>query len=376
MKASVVITNHDYGRFVGAAIDSALAQGHGDVEVVVVDDGSTDDSRRVIERYRDRVRVILKEQGGQTSAMNAGFDASAGDLVCFLDADDLLAPAAMETAAGLLARPGVVKAHWPMEEIDVAGNPTGRIWPAYPIQDGDLRAQLIEDGPEVARFPPHSGNAYARELLDDVFPLPELERESGRGHASADTYLAMVAAAAGPVAAAATPLGAYRRHGTNAHLGMALRAQLDHYVWISERQWALLAERLRAAGSEPDLERWRSRSWFYRRRRMLDALDALVPAGEPWILVDEDGTQVRGDPRWPIRGLVEHAGGVAPPADDASAIAEVERLRGEGARLLAVAWVSFWWREHYGGLFAHLDATHLKVADDDLLLAYDLASEP
>ena len=73
---------------------------------------------------------------------------------------------------------------------------------------------------------------------------------------------------------------------------------------------------------------------------------------------------------------MEDGGGVAPPADDDAAIAEVERLRSEdGARLLAVAWVSFWWREHYGGLFAHLDATYAKVADDELLLAYDLTSD-
>ena len=376
MRASVVVTNHDYGRFVAAAIDSALAQTHPDVEVIVVDDGSTDDSRDVIDRFRDRVTVIHKKQGGQTSAMNAGFAASAGELICFLDADDLLAPEALATAAQLLSRPGVVKAHWPMQEIDVDGVPTGAIWPAYPIQDGDLRAELLEDGPEVARFPPHSGNAYARTLLDDVFPLPELERESGRGHASADTYLAMVAAAAGPVAAAPRPLGAYRRHGTNAHLGIALRPSLEHYVWISERHWALLAERLRAQGLEPDLDRWRARSWFYRRRRVLATLDELVPAGEPWILVDDDGTQIRADPRWPIRGLVEHDGGVAPPADDGSAIAEVERLRDEGARLIAFAWVSFWWREHYRGLLAHLEVHYRRVADDELLLAFDLGGQP
>ncbi len=63
--ASIVITNHDHGRFVAQAIDSALAQTHAAVEVVVVDDGSTDDSRRIIEGYHDAVTVLFREHGGQ-----------------------------------------------------------------------------------------------------------------------------------------------------------------------------------------------------------------------------------------------------------------------------------------------------------------------
>jgi glycosyltransferase involved in cell wall biosynthesis len=71
--ASIVITNHDHGRFVAQAIDSALAQTHAAVEVVVVDDGSTDDSRRIIEGYHDAVRVLFREHGGQACAMLDGF---------------------------------------------------------------------------------------------------------------------------------------------------------------------------------------------------------------------------------------------------------------------------------------------------------------
>jgi glycosyltransferase involved in cell wall biosynthesis len=71
--ASIVITNHDHGRFVAQAIDGALAQTHAAVEVVVVDDGSADDSRRIIEGYDDAVQVLFREHGGQARAMLDGF---------------------------------------------------------------------------------------------------------------------------------------------------------------------------------------------------------------------------------------------------------------------------------------------------------------
>ena len=69
---SIVIDNFNYARFVGAAIDSALAQSYAPVEVVVVDDGSTDHSREVISSYADRVSAIFKPNGGHASAFNAG----------------------------------------------------------------------------------------------------------------------------------------------------------------------------------------------------------------------------------------------------------------------------------------------------------------
>ena len=86
VKVSIVIRNWNYGRFLSDAIDSALAQTHAATEVVVVDDGSTDDSREILALYGNQVRAVLKEQnGGEGSAVNAGFAAATGDIVLFLD---------------------------------------------------------------------------------------------------------------------------------------------------------------------------------------------------------------------------------------------------------------------------------------------------
>lgn len=74
--ASIIIDNYNYGRFLADAINSALAQTYQHTEVIVVDDGSTDNSREIISQYGDRIRPVLKENGGQGSAFNAGFEAS------------------------------------------------------------------------------------------------------------------------------------------------------------------------------------------------------------------------------------------------------------------------------------------------------------
>src|SRR4051812_2571992 len=93
---SIIVSSFNYGRYLPQAIESALAQTH-KCEVIVVDDGSTDDSREIIRGYGDRLRAILKDNGGQASALNAGFAASTGDAIIFLDSDDMLAATCAET---------------------------------------------------------------------------------------------------------------------------------------------------------------------------------------------------------------------------------------------------------------------------------------
>ena len=87
---SVIVTSHDYERYVGEAIASALDQHGAAGEVIVVDDGSTDGSREVIESFGERVIAIFTANRGQAAAQNTGFAASSGEAVLFLDADDLL----------------------------------------------------------------------------------------------------------------------------------------------------------------------------------------------------------------------------------------------------------------------------------------------
>jgi|YNPNPStandDraft_1061719.scaffolds.fasta_scaffold02918_6 glycosyltransferase involved in cell wall biosynthesis len=94
---SVLVPCYNAGRWVGETLDSVLAQTYRPLEIIVVDDGSTDDSAAVLERYaKQGVTVIRQENRGQTAALNRALELARGDFVQYLDADDLLHPAKVE----------------------------------------------------------------------------------------------------------------------------------------------------------------------------------------------------------------------------------------------------------------------------------------
>jgi len=103
-RISVVVTCHNLGAYLGAAVDSVLEQTFRDFEVVIVDDGSTEpETLKVLERYeRPPTRVLRTENRGLPGARNLGVSASSGAYVCCLDADDLLLPSWLEKAAAVL----------------------------------------------------------------------------------------------------------------------------------------------------------------------------------------------------------------------------------------------------------------------------------
>lgn len=96
---SVVIATYNYGRFVSRAIDSVLGQTLTDYEIIVVDDGSTDDTPERLHAYDGRITSVRRENGGQASAYNDGIARSRGRFVCILDADDELLPDALTVFA-------------------------------------------------------------------------------------------------------------------------------------------------------------------------------------------------------------------------------------------------------------------------------------
>jgi glycosyltransferase involved in cell wall biosynthesis len=93
MRISAIVTGYNYARFLPGAIESVLGQTRPPDEVVVVDDGSTDDTRQVVAAYANRgIRYVYKENGGAGSARNRGLHETSGELVAFLDGDDRWLP--------------------------------------------------------------------------------------------------------------------------------------------------------------------------------------------------------------------------------------------------------------------------------------------
>jgi hypothetical protein len=208
LKVSVIINNFNYAEYIAICIESAVNQTYGNVEIIVADDGSTDNSRAIIESYGSSVIPVFKVNGGQASALNAGYKQSNGDLVIFLDADDLLWPSCVSEVIRHW-RSDLMNLHFNLAIIDPSGNSTGNLWHKGPLPYGDLRKQLIAEG--TVSSMPTSGNVFPRAFLDQIMPMPEVGWER-----DADAYLFNLAALSGPIGAIDEPLGGYRSHSGNA----------------------------------------------------------------------------------------------------------------------------------------------------------------
>ena len=208
IRVSVVIPNYNYARFIGDAIDSALALDWPHVEVIVVDDGSTDGSRAVIERYGQRITALYQGNQGQVGACNTGFAACRGNVVIFLDSDDVLDPSVVREAAAVW-RPGISKLQFQMRSVDADLVPHGSVFPQYhyvPTPD-EVRHWAASTG--TYPTPPGSGNVYSREFLQKIFPL---DHAGGR---AADSCCIAAAPFLGDVITVPKPLVSYRIHGAN-----------------------------------------------------------------------------------------------------------------------------------------------------------------
>lgn len=104
MKISVIIPTYQHASTIGACLESVLAQTVRATEIIVVNDGSTDGTERVLAHYADRVKIIDQENRGGNPARNRGFEASTGELVIFCDADVLMRPDMLEKLSHTLLK--------------------------------------------------------------------------------------------------------------------------------------------------------------------------------------------------------------------------------------------------------------------------------
>jgi len=143
---SVITATYNMGRYLGAAIDSVLAQSCPEVESIVVDDGSTDGTAAVLARYTGdpRVRILRQENQGQTRAKNRGLREARGSFIGFCDADDRWRPDKLERQIPYFSgRPRLGVVYGDFAQIDAAGTPgTAPRWPCY---SGRITGRLLVD---------------------------------------------------------------------------------------------------------------------------------------------------------------------------------------------------------------------------------------
>lgn len=281
---SFLINNYNYGRFLGDAITSVLNQEIRDrnisYEVIVVDDGSTDDSSAVLAQFGDRIASILKKNGGQASAFNAGVAASSGEWICFLDADDVVRSDKAQTILQVAAtHPNAEWIFHPLQPVDadlrpidakpIDGDPINAKAEivAYPI---DVRASMEKGRLDYRQLPfpipATSGMCIRRSHLARLFPMPESD-----GISVNDTYLQPATMGNAPGVFLAMPLAYQRYHGNNIYVtasrcdGETINHVLKSRILFLAAYWlqhnfAQLTQFSYEILAISIVERWRSRS--------------------------------------------------------------------------------------------------------------------
>jgi glycosyltransferase involved in cell wall biosynthesis len=224
MLFSVVIPTYNRAHLLPQALESVFAQEEKDFEILVVDDGSTDDTEAVLARYEGRVRVLRQKNSGPAAARNLGIENARGDYVAFLDSDDVWFPWTLSNHRSVIERhgsPTIIEGNHiefstedgppllakapPVERAarDYLASPRGGLWPSGVV----IRTEALRS---VGGFPTHAFNAEDSDLWLRLGTRP------------------------GFIHVSAPPAFAYRRHAESA-VG-SIRNTCDGTIWMIQRE--------------------------------------------------------------------------------------------------------------------------------------------
>jgi glycosyltransferase involved in cell wall biosynthesis len=205
---TVLIDTYNYGHFLQEAIDSVLAQDFpmDQVEILVVDDGSTDDTAERVRKYGSNIRYLSKPNGGQASAFNFGFQHAQGEIVALLDADDYWLPSKLRRIATEFQRhPDAGMVYHALREFRTATDQ----WTNGPFNEvsGDVPAQkrkiLLYTAAQTSAL------SFRTRVVKELLPLNEGLTTQAEG------LLAALIIFLAPVVAVPELLAVYRIHGSN-----------------------------------------------------------------------------------------------------------------------------------------------------------------
>src|SRR3569832_227085 len=241
ISVTALIDCYNHELYVEAAVKSIREQDWGDKawELIVVDDGSTDKTSEIVKKIAPEARLITQKNSGQAAAFNAALCEAKGEIICFLDGDDVWYPGKIKAVLDeFSAHPESSFVQTPMQPIDVSGRPLAqpRSYPPASIRLDDVLA-----GHDVLIGT--SGVSVRRSAVDKISPIPEDLK------LYADEYVSKHVLFFGDGRTVQKVLGGLRIHETNSFQGMNWRAdRLERYLAISARLEALLAARLRETG--------------------------------------------------------------------------------------------------------------------------------
>src|SRR5947199_914519 len=206
---TALISAYNYARYLPFAINSVLNQTYSPIEIIVVDDGSTDHTREVLARYQGRVLAISTENGGQGHAFNVGISKASGELIMLLDADDIWQPDKVQLMVEFAAKhPNAAMLYHRYQDIDRAGGYEGRPQP-FILRSGNFRHTYLRSGGSW-EHPIASVLTLRSEHIRRALPLPTYAVREG-----ADAIVTDYCILTSEVASLPDALTLRRVHGSN-----------------------------------------------------------------------------------------------------------------------------------------------------------------
>lgn len=371
---SVIVPSYNYAQFLPAAVASLQAQTLPDWECVIVDDGSTDDTREVVQNLaaRDsRVRCIHQSNAGLSAARNAGLRACAGQFIQFLDADDLLEPRKFEQQSGWLIEHSETDMVYGSARFFPSDNPDerrhrimGENKPWMPEVSGRraetlpvlIRENIMPVNCALLRAEVIASVGYFDETLPTIedwdFWLRCALRDKAFHFQDFAESRALV-----------------RFHP--ASMSQNYRRMMEGYVRVRRK----LVPELH----EPELAKFNRDTLAFleaeleRIDLMMRELAQIIPSDARFIFVEDGQLEFLGanDPR-AIPFLEHHGQFWGSPQDDAMAIREFQRVKEMGAKHLVFAWPAFWWLDYYTAFTEHLRANFPLVLKNERIVVFDL----
>jgi len=273
---SVLIDTYNYGQYVEEAVSSVLAQDFPpeEREILVVDDGSTDDTTARLRKFGNAIRYLYKSNGGQASAFNYGFANARGEVVALLDADDVWLPEKLSRLSEVFERnPDTGMAYHRLFWCDGANAAEADRY-FIPVS-----GCVPESRGALLQYPMASTSCltFRRRVLEKLLPVPETLRSQ------ADAFLTALVIFIAPIVAVENYLGKYRLHATNLFQTAAARpspAQIEHRMAMRA---ALLAE---------------IQKWLLRHGHNLRSADLRAYLAQWKKAQAQDGFALRAPGRW------------------------------------------------------------------------------
>lgn len=232
-RVSIIITNHNYGQWVGEAVKSAKRQKRKADEIIVVDDGSTDDSLRVLEKI-EGIQVIAQKNAGVAAARNNGIAASTGDYITCLDADDRISPDFVkELASALEANRALGIAYGGLITMDEAGN-MGAAPSSFP-PSFSWEAQSTGGVPPSNCVP--SACMFRRTMWQRAGGYKQVYAPAE----DAEFWTRGLSIGFEAIKATEKPIMEYRLHGNSASRTRKYRSIADWHPWIGDKDFPFAA---------------------------------------------------------------------------------------------------------------------------------------